>query len=310
MKKLVSVILPTYNRAHLLDRSIKSVLKQTYENFELIVVNDGSSDETERRVKEYQKLDKRTKYVKNDKSLGVSSARNIGIKIAKGDFIAFQDDDDEWLPLKLEKQVSALESLPQKYALCFTAFYKEEGGKKFYFPDNNLKAICQSNEKIKKKLLEGFSFIPTPSMMIKKEILFKVGFFDEKMLMWVDYDLLMRILLKKYFIQFIEEPLWHYYQTPNSLSFQGGKIYRKTKLYIFKKYFKEIKEDKKILSRWHQELGHLYMLEKEEKIAKNYFKKAIKDNPLNFYLFLQFIISLLGANFYLFFSKIKKIRKI
>jgi len=101
MKKLVSVILPTYNRAHLLDRSIKSVLKQTYENFELIVVNDGSSDEIERRVKEYQKLDKRIKYVKNDKNLGVSSARNIGIKIAKGEFIAFQDDDDEWLPLKL-----------------------------------------------------------------------------------------------------------------------------------------------------------------------------------------------------------------
>ena len=100
---LVSVVLPTFNRERLLPRAINSVLNQTYKNLELIIVNDGSTDDTEKVVKGYS--DKRIRYYKQELNKGGSAARNVGIKLARGELISFQDSDDEWLPEKLERQV-------------------------------------------------------------------------------------------------------------------------------------------------------------------------------------------------------------
>ncbi|MGC9031775.1 MAG: glycosyltransferase family 2 protein, partial [Minisyncoccia bacterium] len=258
-KPFVSIILPTYNRSHLLERSIKSVLEQSYQNFELIIINDGSNDETEEKVKEYQKLDRRIKYLKNKKNLGLSVARNIGIQLSKGEFIGFQDDDDFWLKRKLEKQVRVLNSLPESFALVFTAWYRWENKKKIYFPQKKYDL-----KNIQKLLLsQGYS-MPTPSMLIKKSALFETGFFDEKLKMLEDLELAIR-LSDRYFFQFIEEPLFIYFSTPRSLSSQRGKIYLETKKYIFEKHFEKIKKDKKILARWLNELGHLFILENENK---------------------------------------------
>ena len=91
----VSVIIPTYNRAYLIDRSIQSVLNQTYQDFELIVVDDGSTDNTEDIIRQFQEKDKRIKYIKYDKNKGGSAARNTGIKNSVRKYIAFQDSDDE-----------------------------------------------------------------------------------------------------------------------------------------------------------------------------------------------------------------------
>jgi len=91
----VSVIIPTYNRAHLIGRAIQSVLNQTYQDFELIVVDDGSTDNTNEVIKEFSQKDKRILYIKHDKNKGGSAARNTGIKAARGEYIAFQDSDDE-----------------------------------------------------------------------------------------------------------------------------------------------------------------------------------------------------------------------
>jgi len=307
MKKLVSVVIPTFNRAIFLDRSIKSVLQQTYQNFELIIINDGSTDETEEKVKEYQKLDKRIIYIKNKKNQGPSAARNIGIKSARGEFIAFLDDDDEWLPTKIEKQVHILESLPPQHALCFTAFWIVRGGEKTYSPDKELKAICYDNKKIRERLLALLSFIPQPSsILVRKECLFNVGLFDEKMSAFEDYDLFFK-LSRRYFFKFIDSPLWYYHKTPNSLSSRIGEICMKARIYLLNKHFDEIKKNKKILSNLYQEIGHFYMLKNKEKMAKNYFKKGIKNNPLNLLVLFQFVISILGRDFYLFCSKIKKI---
>jgi len=102
----VSVIIPTYNRAHLVGRSIQSVINQTYQDFEIIVVDDGSTDNTEDIIKEFQKKDKRIKHIKHNKNKGGSAARNTGIRAARGEYIAFLDSDDEWMPTKLEKQTS------------------------------------------------------------------------------------------------------------------------------------------------------------------------------------------------------------
>lgn len=105
----VSVIIPTYNRAHLIGRAIKSVLNQTYKDFEIIIVDDGSTDKTEEVVKDFK--DERVRYIRREKNKGGSAARNTGIKAARGEYIAFQDSDDEWLPEKLEKQMKAFEAM-------------------------------------------------------------------------------------------------------------------------------------------------------------------------------------------------------
>jgi len=103
----VSVVIPTCNRPDLLPRAIKSVLAQTYQDFEIIVVDDGREKSSENVVAGIG--DARLKYIKQTDKKGGSAARNTGIKAAAGDFIAFLDDDDEWLPEKLDKQVRGLD---------------------------------------------------------------------------------------------------------------------------------------------------------------------------------------------------------
>src|SRR3989344_1865760 len=98
----VSVVLPTYNRAHTLERAVRSVLNQTHKDFELIVVDDGSTDNTRDIVVSF--ADGRIRYIKHESNKGVAEARNTGIGASRASLIAFQDSDDEWLPHKLALQ--------------------------------------------------------------------------------------------------------------------------------------------------------------------------------------------------------------
>ena len=115
IKDLVSVIIPTYNRAHLIKRSAESVLNQTYTNLELIIVDDGSTDDTEEVVKTLN--DNRVTYIKQPNQ-GACAARNNGIDHAKGEFIAFQDSDDVWHEDKLEKQIKCLKETGADFCFC------------------------------------------------------------------------------------------------------------------------------------------------------------------------------------------------
>ena len=106
----VTVVIPTYNRANLLGRSIRSVIGQTYGDFELIIVDDGSTDSTAEIAASFD--DERVKYIRREQNGGVGAARNTGIKAAIGKFVAFNDHDDEWLPDKLERQMKIFKTLP------------------------------------------------------------------------------------------------------------------------------------------------------------------------------------------------------
>ena len=103
MKELVSIITPTYNCSKFIGATIESVLSQTYKNFEMIIVDDASTDDTESVVKSYK--DKRIKYIKLKTNSGPAVARNTAMEEAKGKYMAFLDSDDLWLPTKLEKQI-------------------------------------------------------------------------------------------------------------------------------------------------------------------------------------------------------------
>ena len=118
----VSVIIPTYNRAELLKVAIASVLSQTYKDFEIIVIDDASHDNTQELLTSLK--DKRIRYIRHETNKRISAARNTGIVNSHGNYIAFLDDDDEWLPEKLQLQVDFLENSPPIIGVVYTGFYK------------------------------------------------------------------------------------------------------------------------------------------------------------------------------------------
>lgn len=119
MNDLVSIITPSYNTAKYIDKTIKSVLNQTYSNWEMIIVDDCSTDITDQVIKPYLK-DKRIRYIKNDTNLGAALSRNLALRESKGRWIAFLDSDDLWVPNKLEKQIRFMES--NNYHFSYTNY--------------------------------------------------------------------------------------------------------------------------------------------------------------------------------------------
>ncbi len=166
---MVSIIIPTYNRADLLERAIKSVLAQTFTNWELLIIDDGSTDNTKSIIEKYLS-DKRIKYIYQENK-GPGAARNNGIRQAGGEFIAFLDSDDSWKTEKIEKQVKILEE-NKNYDFCFTADILNKEGEiieKHYKDIKNLPSYKLSGK--------GIS-VPS-SHLYRTESFKKIGFFDE-----------------------------------------------------------------------------------------------------------------------------------
>ena len=166
----VSIIIPTYNRVDLLPRAINSVLNQTFQDFELIVVDDGSTDNTKQVVEEFQKKDKRIKYIWQENSGAPAKPRNTGIKNSQGEYIALLDHDDEWLPEKLEKQLEIFEKNRQTnlgFVGCNALIVKEDKIQEYKTP---------KYKNILLEILERNFIWSCSSVMIKKSVLDKVGF--------------------------------------------------------------------------------------------------------------------------------------
>ncbi|MEH2437455.1 MAG: glycosyltransferase [Nostoc sp.] len=205
---IVSVIIPTYRRANLVGQTIESVLAQTYTDYEVIVVNDGSTDKTVEVL--YQFGDKIT--VIQQKNKGVSAARNAGIRVAQGRYIAFVDDDDLWLPNKLEKQIACLESHLNIGLVYSDMFCFNENG---VLPNTWAKANPTPSVQ-RLWTLFGRNFIPTSTVVVHRECLDAVGLFDETLTSCEDYDMWLRIIAK-WQVHLLSEPLVHYRLSPNSM---------------------------------------------------------------------------------------------
>lgn len=185
---MISVVIPTKNRKILLNKAIKSVLNQTYRDFECIIVDDGSTDGTGDMVKQFRERKLRYIRIKEEDSKGGNYARNVGIKSTTGELVAFLDDDDEWLPDKLRLQKEYLDKHPD-VGMVYCPFYRfnvEQSTRQKVIPDFSCKGDCS------KKI---FTHIPCVSMtmMVRRDILEKVGNFDENLRFWQEYDLCIRI---------------------------------------------------------------------------------------------------------------------
>ena len=300
---LVSVVLPTYNRAHLLRRAIQSILSQTYQHLEIIVVDDCSSDNTEEVAKSF--CDERIRYVRNKERMGASFSRNIGIKVAHGEYIAFQDSDDVWLPRKLEKQMDAFKNSPREVGVVYTSFWRIDKDRVVRIPQSNYR---KSKDNIHERLLET-NFIGTPTAMVKKECFEKVGMFDETLPRLQEWDLWIRIS-RYYRFKHIDEPLVISYMQTDSISRNIGAHIQAQKR-ILEKYFEEISKKPKILGKHYYELGTLLCLNGNIQEGKSYFFKAVKTYPFNMKLLFSTALSLLGQEAYkkiatIYFNKILK----
>ncbi len=208
---LVSVVLPTYNRASQLPRAIGSVLHQGYRSIELIVVDDASTDDTEQAVSAIR--DPRLRYLRCPRNGGAGYARNRGLEVARGELLAFQDSDDEWAPDKLERQVSALLSSPREVGMVCCAYRKVRLGKardRLFFPDAaSVSGDCEH------VLLGGFYYI-TPTWLMRRECLESAGSFDESLPNREDWELIFRVL-PRWRIQVLPELLVTKHETAGSL---------------------------------------------------------------------------------------------
>lgn len=286
----VSVIIPTYNRAHLIGGAIQSVLDQTYQDFEIIVVDDGSTDNTAEVVKSFN--EQRIKCIRHDKNRGGSAARNTGIKAAKGEYIAFQDSDDEWFIEKLEKQMKIFETAPPEVGVVYTGFWKIENDKKIYIPSS---WFTQKEGNIHKELLKG-NFVTTQSVVIRKKCFEKSGMFDENLPRLQDWELVIR-LSKYYNFKCIDEPLLNSYYTSNSISANHEALIKAVEL-ILTKHFNDFAKDRKLLSNHYFYIGNLLYSDGQIKKGRDYLIKSVKFNPLNIKFLLLTFISFFSKGIY------------
>lgn len=199
---LISVILPTHNRAEMLQRSVESVLNQSRQDFEIIIISDGSTDNTPDVVASFN--DSRIRLFQHEVSKGASAARNTGLRAAKSKYIAFLDDDDEWLPDKLKIQMPVIEKSSPEVGLVYAWMEYFENGKSRGLRAPELRGDVFV-EMLDKQAIGG-----CPTIIIKREVIERIGFFDESLPRGNDGNYWRRIS-KSYHVDFVPKVLANVY---------------------------------------------------------------------------------------------------
>jgi glycosyltransferase involved in cell wall biosynthesis len=256
----ISVVLPTYNRGHVLPRAIGSVLRQTYQDFELLVIDDGSSDDTEKLISKYS--DARIRYVKHARNLGQAPATNTGVRLALGTYISIIHSDDEWLPQMLEKIFSKF-SMDRDVGCVYTQYgIVDIGGRVKLANDFSLEGYIY-----KDALAQGYITLPT-TLSVRRTCFDVVGMFSQDNNVCMDDDMCFR-LAKQFKFGLVREILGVVHVDA------GGRIsdhaantaddYYK----LFKKYSDEIIRycGRKVMAKHYTTSGLLYLRARNRKRA-------------------------------------------
>ena len=284
----MSVIIPTKNRADYVSSAIQSVLDQTFGDFEIIVVDGASIDNTQEVVRKFD--DKRIRYIREKKDRGVSTSRNKGIRLSRGKLIAFLDDDDLWMPSKLEKQLELISKKPNIGAVYTGAWFFRKSGKIIgshipFLRGNIFPKI------LKKNRIGGCSVV-----LVRKECFEKVGLFDENLPADEDFDLWIR-LAKCYQFDYVREPLVLYRVHEKRVTTNPYRNLTAKKL-LFEKYSLELTtsfNDRKILGFWHYVLGVRYCKCEDVRRGRKEFVEAITCNPFSIIYYARLLTSFFGS---------------
>ncbi|ASJ01661.1 glycosyltransferase [Thermococcus gorgonarius] len=247
MKPTVSVIIPTYNRDALLKRAIESVLNQSFDDFEVLVIDGARSESTRELVRSLG--DGRIRYIPQ-KGRGIANARNLGVLKARGEFIAFLDDDDRWREDKLERQLELFRELPESYGLIYTAFTY------YYLEKNRVLGIKhpKASGNVYKYLLKD-NITGTSTIIVKRDCFKKAGLFRESFVTCEDWDMWLR-MSRICLFGAIGEPLVDYSVHPGQFSFAK---YLEGRYRMIKEHG-DIRHDTRVLSYHLLQIGLLKVL--------------------------------------------------
>lgn len=273
---MISVIIPSYNRGQIIIKSIESVLKQTYKDFELIIVDDGSIDNTKEVILAIP--DKRIKYIKQTPNQGACVARNRGIAEARGEYIAFQDSDDIWVRDKLEKQLKFIQSKKADMAYCgmIRCFDK----KQTYFPNDQ-----KPTEKLTLESLLKKNKISTQNIIIKTSVARSI-MFDPSFKRLQDWDFTTRVLLNGYKVEYQAEALVRAQVQKDSITSRVKTV--EAYEHFLAKYSNEYEKFPKSKAGVYYTIGTLVQ-KTDPKTSKIYLKKSMKINN-NIKTFLRYLL--------------------
>lgn len=271
---LVSVIIPCYNSQLWIEDCLLSVYKQTYKNIEVIVVDDGSTDDTAKIISQYQ--NEKVKYFYKENQ-GEGSARNFGIKLSKGELIAFLDSDDFWHEDKIELQVN---SIKQGYDFVYSDYQLVDS-----FGKNQAEHVILNPKKfslpVKTLLLSKNIVAGGSSVMLKKSVIDNVGFFKEGLVIGTDWEFWTRIFWNNYSTYFIDKKLLSIRKNEKSVQYTTSNSKRKTSVETILKSFLSLpninKQEKAIIYNRLFMVSYLFHSPVSE--IFNYRKKSIYYNP-------------------------------
>ncbi|RLB20135.1 MAG: glycosyl transferase [Deltaproteobacteria bacterium] len=281
----VTVIIPTRNRAKLVKKAVTSVLNQTFEDLEVVVVDDASDDNTRQVVKSFD--DSRVNYIFLKRRSGPAGARNTGIKAARGRYIAFIDDDDEWMAEKLKKQIMKFEMCDRGVGLIYCGYYN------MYKDLIVEKKAPQFRGEVFQTALRSCP-IGSPTPLIRKECFIAVGMFDENLPACEDWDLWIRIS-RCYQFDFVPEFLAIRYVHGVQLSTDLKRTIA-ARENILKKYYHELKKHREILSWHYRRLGSLNCIAGNYRDGLKYFVDSIVTYPLNGGAYIHLLLFLLSRS--------------
>lgn len=287
----VTIIIPTYNRAHTIRRAIRSALSQGIDDIEILIVDDCSSDDTESAVNEFS--DRRIRYIRLDTNQGASFARNAGANAASGKYLAFLDSDDEWLGDMLVTQLRSFANTPDCEASItgFIRFYSE-------IPEYIHPPASGTDFGHLVDLLLLKNFVTPQTLMITRSCFNNLGGFDVSLSHREDWDFGIRLLLSKKKLNFTNTPLALVYETPGNLSSKEHQKIATLEQFI-EKHRTTYCARRNILANHYYHIGHFSILFGDiKKGRKNLFKSFHQHPTLRCLAALSF--SALGTKGYKF----------
>lgn len=293
----VSVLIPTHNRARLLRQAIDSVLAQSFQDFEIIVIDDASNDDTRDAVR--GQADVRIRYFRNSANRGAGGSRNVGLAHASGECIAFLDDDDSWLPQKLAAQVRLLDSCPIKVGGVYTGYFRVNGA-----TGAIISTVRPEKGGDVYRDLRGQNWIGSPStVLLRRECLDRVGLFDEQLKFGADYDMWIRVS-ELYHFDYIDQPLVRYTVHPDQMSADNAAILddKEAQLAKYADYFAG---DRRSYGRYLLSLGVLYCYNRKPVEGRAALCRSIRIYPFEMRPYVNLFFSLWGSKNFILMKSLK-----
>ncbi|OQW96400.1 MAG: hypothetical protein BWK77_04870 [Verrucomicrobia bacterium A1] len=287
---VVSVVIPTYNRASFIRGAIESVLTQTYGDLELLVVDDGSTDDTPAVVAAIR--DARLRYIRCDTNEGAAAARNRGIREARGEYVAFQDSDDVWLAGKLDKQMRAFDAAADA-GVVYCGFRREHYGVRSYIPDRSLPV--REGDIHQQLLIENF--VSAQTIVARRSALQRAGPFDPSLQPLEDWDMALR-LSKHFRFALVDEPLVQSRMQTDSIS-ADVQNYIRGFTGVVAKHEEELRRNAPVLAKHYGTIAHCLCVSGQMREGRSWYLRAVRLNPAHLPHAAGVLLSFLGRGPYL-----------